>query len=267
MESIEHNASNSKTAGRWTKEEHQRFVEALKLFGKNWKKVEEHVGTRSGAQIRSHAQKFFNRLQREVGGVEGPTTNTPMTPANPTSTTKEDDCDKRKWSVSSVSTNHSFAGQDMHFEEEKPYGKDVQQSRKFSEDYKPNTTATTSPNEIQKAFFLQMMKTFAASFGKTARERVAYGSLYEAIMEKFKKFKQDSMINLKLSDLVDMTSRTHDVNSTINTNTTFTHSGSSFKPSRRATVSFSCRVDMEEPALAKKLKVDEDITEPQTQTH
>ncbi|CAK57863.1 unnamed protein product (macronuclear) [Paramecium tetraurelia] len=51
--------------GRWIKEEHQRFVEALSLHGKNWKKVEEYVGTRSGAQIRSHAQKFFNRLEKE----------------------------------------------------------------------------------------------------------------------------------------------------------------------------------------------------------
>lgn len=55
-----------KTFGRWTKEEHQRFIEALKLYGKNWKKVEEHVGTRNGAQIRSHAQKFFNRLDKEL---------------------------------------------------------------------------------------------------------------------------------------------------------------------------------------------------------
>ncbi|CAD8092974.1 unnamed protein product [Paramecium primaurelia] len=51
--------------GRWTKDEHQRFVEALSIHGKNWKKVEEYVGTRSGAQIRSHAQKFFNRLEKE----------------------------------------------------------------------------------------------------------------------------------------------------------------------------------------------------------
>ncbi|CAD8107696.1 unnamed protein product [Paramecium sonneborni] len=51
--------------GRWTKDEHQRFVEALSIHGKNWKKVEEYVNTRSGAQIRSHAQKFFNRLEKE----------------------------------------------------------------------------------------------------------------------------------------------------------------------------------------------------------
>jgi len=58
--------SSQKITGRWTKEEHQRFIESLRKFGKNWKKVEEYVGTRSGPQIRSHAQKFFIRLEREV---------------------------------------------------------------------------------------------------------------------------------------------------------------------------------------------------------
>jgi hypothetical protein len=28
---------------------------ALKLYGKDWKKVEDFIGTRTGAQIRSHA--------------------------------------------------------------------------------------------------------------------------------------------------------------------------------------------------------------------
>ncbi len=40
---------------------------AMSLFGKDWKKVENHIGTRSGAQIRSHAQKFFNRVEKEIG--------------------------------------------------------------------------------------------------------------------------------------------------------------------------------------------------------
>lgn len=29
--------------GRWTKDEHFRFLAALKLFNKEWKKVQEHV--------------------------------------------------------------------------------------------------------------------------------------------------------------------------------------------------------------------------------
>ena len=48
--------------GRWSKIEHERFIEAIKKFGKDWKSVESFIESRSGSQIRSHAQKFFNRL-------------------------------------------------------------------------------------------------------------------------------------------------------------------------------------------------------------
>jgi hypothetical protein len=34
-------------------------------FGKNWKLVEAHVGTRTGTQVRSHAQKFFIKLEKD----------------------------------------------------------------------------------------------------------------------------------------------------------------------------------------------------------
>ncbi len=34
-------------------------------YGKDWKKVEQYVKTRSGSQVRSHAQKFFNKLQKQ----------------------------------------------------------------------------------------------------------------------------------------------------------------------------------------------------------
>lgn len=42
-------------AGRWTDEEHAKFLEALQLYGKNWNKVHKYVGTRTSAQTRSHA--------------------------------------------------------------------------------------------------------------------------------------------------------------------------------------------------------------------
>lgn len=54
-----------KSTGRWTQQEHVLFIEGLKIFGKNWKKVESYIGTRTGTQIRSHAQKFFNRIKKE----------------------------------------------------------------------------------------------------------------------------------------------------------------------------------------------------------
>lgn len=56
--------------GRWTRDEHFRFLEALKLFGKEWKHVQQHVGTRSSTQARSHAQKFFVKLQKKSKTLE-----------------------------------------------------------------------------------------------------------------------------------------------------------------------------------------------------
>lgn len=53
--------------GRWHKSEHDRFIEAIKKFGKDWKSVEQYIETRSGSQIRSHAQKFFNRIIKKYG--------------------------------------------------------------------------------------------------------------------------------------------------------------------------------------------------------
>ena len=56
--------------GRWTTEEHDLFLEALRIDGKDWDLIEQHVKTRDAAHIRSHAQKFFSKLVRFIGGEE-----------------------------------------------------------------------------------------------------------------------------------------------------------------------------------------------------
>jgi len=56
--------------GRWEIEEHIQFLEGIKKHGKNWKLVEKHVPSRTGSQIRSHAQKFFKRIRPNWIGNE-----------------------------------------------------------------------------------------------------------------------------------------------------------------------------------------------------
>lgn len=51
--------------GRWSQEEHSRFIEAINIFGKDWKRVQQYVGTRTSAQSRSHAQKVLPKTLGE----------------------------------------------------------------------------------------------------------------------------------------------------------------------------------------------------------
>ena len=50
--------------GRWSAEEHNRFIDAIIKYGNDWKKVQRHVATRTSTQARSHAQKFLMKLKR-----------------------------------------------------------------------------------------------------------------------------------------------------------------------------------------------------------
>jgi SHAQKYF class myb-like DNA-binding protein len=54
---------NCYNIGRWTEDEHRRFIEAILKHGNEWKSVQKHIKTRSSTQSRSHSQKFFLKIK------------------------------------------------------------------------------------------------------------------------------------------------------------------------------------------------------------
>ncbi|XP_058779135.1 protein REVEILLE 6 [Vicia villosa] len=54
----------TKSRENWTEPEHDKFLEALQLFDRDWKKIEAFIGSKTVIQIRSHAQKYFLKVQK-----------------------------------------------------------------------------------------------------------------------------------------------------------------------------------------------------------
>ena len=57
--------TTTKVREMWSANEHERMLEGLRLYKRDWAKVTQYVGTRSPAQVRSHAQKYFDKVARD----------------------------------------------------------------------------------------------------------------------------------------------------------------------------------------------------------
>ncbi|KAK8826591.1 hypothetical protein WA538_006051 [Blastocystis sp. DL] len=50
--------------GRWDESEHKLFLEGLSRYGSDWKAIAGMISTRNLVQVRTHAQKYFQKLQK-----------------------------------------------------------------------------------------------------------------------------------------------------------------------------------------------------------
>lgn len=65
-------AKGGENTGRWTAEEHRLFLQGLEQHGKGWKKIASLIKSRTVVQIRTHAQKYFQKLAKaRQNGEEG----------------------------------------------------------------------------------------------------------------------------------------------------------------------------------------------------
>ena len=66
----ENDNNNNIINGRWSQKEHLLFIKGCLLYGNNWKEVQNYIQTRSCSQIRSHSQKYFNKLNKKYENKE-----------------------------------------------------------------------------------------------------------------------------------------------------------------------------------------------------
>lgn len=62
VSTLNHSSGQVENTGRWTSEEHRLFLQGLEQHGKGWKKIATLIKSRTVVQIRTHAQKYFQKL-------------------------------------------------------------------------------------------------------------------------------------------------------------------------------------------------------------
>lgn len=62
--SVSRPGSDKEKVGRWSEYEHLVFLDGLRIYGKQWKIIAGMIGTRTVVQVRTHAQKYFQKVDR-----------------------------------------------------------------------------------------------------------------------------------------------------------------------------------------------------------
>ncbi|TMW68741.1 hypothetical protein Poli38472_006209 [Pythium oligandrum] len=67
----EDQSMDSIRGGRWSADEHERFLAGFRIHGHKWKRVQQVVRTRSVTQVRTHAQKYLLKLAKMKAEKKG----------------------------------------------------------------------------------------------------------------------------------------------------------------------------------------------------
>ena len=67
MDTAKQEDKPEKFTGRWTAEEHRLFLKGLEIHGKDSKQIAALIKTRNVTQVRTHSQKYFQKLAKKEG--------------------------------------------------------------------------------------------------------------------------------------------------------------------------------------------------------
>lgn len=96
-------STQGENTGRWTAEEHRLFLQGLEEHGKGWKKIASLIKSRTVVQIRTHAQKYFQKLAKaRQNGEEGDVSMENRERSSITSSTKRRRSGTKRKAISSV---------------------------------------------------------------------------------------------------------------------------------------------------------------------
>ena len=66
MDAADQISETNHRVGQWSVEEHQLYVSGVGRYDKRWSVIASHVGTRTGTQVRSHAQKINKKVAKQT---------------------------------------------------------------------------------------------------------------------------------------------------------------------------------------------------------
>lgn len=96
-------SNQGENTGRWTADEHRLFLQGLEQHGKGWKKIASLIKSRTVVQIRTHAQKYFQKLAKaRQNGEEGEVSMENRERVVSTSTSKRRRSGTKRKAISSV---------------------------------------------------------------------------------------------------------------------------------------------------------------------
>lgn len=147
--------------GRWTAKEHLLFLDALRAHGQDWRRIAIELKSRNNIQVRTHAQKYFKKLERMQRRAAGLSGSSARVPGSVKAVTKATSIKAR--------INNDDEDEDDEVDEDDDFsGSTASDSESSNGDEEHGTSST-----MQRVHSAPMLSTGVSSFGHQQQQQPA----------------------------------------------------------------------------------------------